>query len=130
MISLEERKKLEHIVFYSYRKNERINAFKEYLKWNPQTKREKVEREVFISMALQNRKELKKIMNDEINPNCKDCNHLDKNAEIEGVKQLCGFALSLAHWQDAKRWPRDKQKTCPIKNLTQKEANEYYFRNR
>jgi len=61
---LEERKKLEHVIFYSYRKNERIEAFKEYLKWNPQTKREKIEKEVFIEMALQNRRELRNILED------------------------------------------------------------------
>ena len=62
MIDLKERKELEHVIFYSYRKNERIEAFKEYLKWKPQTKKEKIEKEVFVGMALQNRKELKNIL--------------------------------------------------------------------
>ena len=69
-------------------------------------------------------------MNEEINEICKDCNHLDTITEMEGVSPLCGFALSLAHWQDAKRWPRNDFKSCPIKGLTRIEANKYYFRNR
>ena len=61
-----------------------------------------------------------------INENCKDCNHLDIHTEIEGVKNLCGFALSIGHWQDAKRWPRGEG-DCPLKGLIAKEANKYYF---
>jgi len=63
----------------------------------------------------------------EINEICKDCNHLEKIEAIEGISPLCGFALSLAHWQDAKKWPRNDFKSCPIKDLNYKEANDYYF---
>ncbi len=69
-------------------------------------------------------------MKNKINENCKDCNHLETIEEIEGVSPLCGFALSLAHWQDSKNWPRDGFKSCPIKGLDYKEANDYYFNNK
>lgn len=55
------RKELEHIVFYGNRKAERIEAFNEYLTWKPQTLREKAEKEVFVGMAYNNRRELREM---------------------------------------------------------------------
>ena len=52
------RLKLEQVIFYGNRKQDRIDAFEEYKTWNPQTKREKAEKEIFIGMALMNRREL------------------------------------------------------------------------
>lgn len=53
-----ERKKLEEIIFYGNKKQERIDAFKEYLTWEPQTEREKIEKNIFIGMAKMNMREL------------------------------------------------------------------------
>lgn len=66
----------------------------------------------------------------EINEDCKDCNHLDVHTKLAGQKDntpLCGFALGLAHWSDAKNWIFAKDDSCPFKGLTQYEAEVLYF---
>lgn len=53
-----KRKELENIIFYGNKKQERIDAFKEYLTWETHTERDKIEKDVFIGMAIMNRREL------------------------------------------------------------------------
>lgn len=63
----------------------------------------------------------------EINEICKTCPHFEKETNIEGSKGVCGEALSLAHWQDAKNWVRDGDTKCEWKDMTHKECMDSYW---
>ncbi len=62
-----------------------------------------------------------------LNEFCKDCPHLDKHTNIEGVSPLCGVALGLAHWQDAKNWPYIEDDNCEYKSLSDYESQKLYL---